>query len=126
MRQVHTYSGVKLAEALNVDRDTALQIKTLAKQELSYNDLLSRYQAADSMYRRCYSEPSEESLIMEVIDDLLGTHGVEGWTLPDSFTDGVSYCNKGDQYIYTVVLGPDDRFYLASWEDAYKRWPSGD
>ena len=124
MRQVHTYSGAKLAAALGIDRDTALRIIRLVRDQ-DRGEVFS-YPRAKRRYIECYHDPGLHDLILHVIDSLLGTCGIEGWTLPDSFTEGVSYCNPGDQYVYTVVLGPDDRFYLASWEGAYERWPSGD
>ena len=124
MRQVHTYSGVKLAEALNIGRDTALQIIRLVRDQ-DRGEVFS-YPRAKRRYIECYHDPGLHDLILHVIDSLLGTCGIEGWCLQDSYTDGVSYCNTGDTYAYTVVYGPDGLFYLTSLGDAIERWPSGD
>lgn len=124
MRQVHTYSGVKLAAALGIDRDTALQIIRLVR-DMDIPTIMS-HPEAQRRYRECYHHPGYPDIVLHVIDALLDTCGVEGWCLMDSYTEGVSYCNAGDTYSTTIFLSPDDQFYVCCLAEAAERWPSGD
>ena len=82
------------------------------------------HRAGDRRYCECYNPPSAEDMALHVADCILQTHGVEGWCLAGSHTRGVSYCNTGDSYALTIVLGPAGYFYVSGWEDAAIRWPS--
>jgi len=82
------------------------------------------HRAGQALYRRCFTMPDDGYTALHVADCILQTHGVEGWCLAGSFSKGVSYCNTGDSYALTIVLGPEDTFYVSGWEDAAIRWPS--
>ena len=69
--------------------------------------------------RQCYHRPSEDELRLHAADVLLGTHGVEGFELPDgSF---LSYCNTGDSYGFTIVHTDDTGFVASTWADELER-----
>jgi len=99
-------------------------IRALWSRDLSAQDLREMFEPADHRYRQCYTSPDFDDLLMHVFDHLLGTTGIEGWTIGDSMTEGVSYCNTGDTYAMTIGLTPDGLF-LGSWEEMAARWPKG-
>lgn len=58
---------------------------------------------------------------MRVIDEILGTHGVE--YIPaghNAKSPGINYCNTGDSYGTTVLL-VRGKFRVGSWADIVER-----
>jgi len=52
--------------------------------------------------KSCYNEPTFQEKVMSAIDEVLETHGVEGFTINEK--EVVEYCNTGDTYALTVVF----------------------
>jgi hypothetical protein len=84
--------------------------------ELTVDELIERFEAADKRDRECHSAPGYADLALHVADDVLGTSGVEGWCSQGGRT-GVSYCNAGDPYVPTVVLDRTGTFRIQAWEN---------
>jgi hypothetical protein len=91
-----------ISRRLNIDIQTAKKIRVEMENSTRRN-----YHAA-----------------LEAIDELLGTHGVEGF-------NGVSYCNTGESYNTTVLYirhnksyGPCNGFSIGSWGDLVERYPA--
>ena len=108
-----------LANALSLDVEDARILLSCISGELDPADL----DAGAERILQCYSWPDAADLTLHVADAILNTHGVEGWVSSDSYTDGVSYCNTGDSYAATLILGPDGCFYVGGWADAAELWP---
>lgn len=71
---------------------------------------------------KCYNKPSNEELVMEAINEVLGAFGVEGieGEYIDSYFYNIqaSYCNRGDCYDQTIILCHKyNNFLLCSYTD---------
>jgi hypothetical protein len=76
-----------------------------------------RFPATNKWVQSCTHRPSEEEIAINAIDELLGTHGVEGWSDDDDPRCGTHYCNTGDSYTTTVFLIAENK----GWGVSY-RW----
>ncbi len=86
-----------------VDPDAIARITDLIAGDADPLDV----EATAAWERQCYHRPSDNDLILHAADVLLDNFGVEGWTIGDSMTEGVSYSNTGDMYAPTLALTPD-------------------
>lgn len=121
------YPSVKrLVRDLNIDQPTARQIRGLMDGSIDPYEAAETFPAVDQWIRRCYREPESDLVALYVIDQLLDTYGIEGWTLPGQFFNGVSYCNMGDTYAQTVALVPGGRWLVCDFEYLANRFPSED
>jgi hypothetical protein len=111
-----------LANALSFDIEDARILLACIRGELNPADL----PAGAARVRQCYHRPNDADITMSVADAVLDTFGVEGWVNPSNYTEGVSYCNTGDSYDATLILGPDGEFYVGGWADAHELWPAED
>ena len=82
--------------------------------------------AGEARYRECHHPPSPEDMTLHVANAMLGTHGIEGWPNPENFREGISYCNAGDTYGTTLILGPYGNWYVGDWAGAEEEWPSSE
>lgn len=94
------------------DEETAEKILDMISGEL---DPCEVSEHTDQWERQCLHRPADKELILDAIDGLLGTCGVEGWARPSDMRRGISYCNTGDLYALTVAL-VDDNFRVTSYE----------
>jgi hypothetical protein len=81
------------------------------------------FAAAQRRERECYNPPSKHDLLMTVLDDLLGTCGVE-FIGPVNMRSGppVEYLNVGDSYAATLTWSRDtDSFRVECMADALER-----
>ena len=111
-----------LADALSLDVEDARILLACIRGELNPADL----PAGEERVRQCYSTPDDHDITMHVADAMLDTFGVEGWATDryNWYSGGVSYCNTGDSYAATLILGPDGCFYVGGWADAAELWPA--
>jgi hypothetical protein len=79
---------------------------------------LTKARALKRLVRQSHGNPE---VTMEVIDDLLGTFGVESLDFePDNFRKNPDYlyCNTGDTYAGTVLYSFSQRkYFLWNWGD---------
>jgi len=80
------------------------------------------YTTVQRWLAQCYNEPSRLELIMEAINELLDTYGVEA--IRGRYVDGyyqdiqAVYCNTGDTYDMTILLDHEtERFHVTSFGD---------
>lgn len=70
----------------------------------------------------------EAERVLEVINDILGFDGVEGWAT--DMQSGVQYCNTGETYDPTVIFVSTSRntgyFCTGSWGDLLEANPELD
>lgn len=102
-----------------IDRETAIQIRRL----LDGRDDPMDYEAGRKLDRMCFHKPDSIYLIMTVVDDLLGTCGIEGIRAEGEWDNYrgdfvAQYCNNGQSYDATILYD-DERevFYVTSWAD---------
>jgi hypothetical protein len=81
-------------------------------------------------YRRlseCYYRPTDEDMILNIANKILGGYGVEGCEYAEGFCirndDFMSWVNFGDTYFTTIIWTPDRGFEITSWGDAYENSP---
>lgn len=77
--------------------------------------------AGERRIRECYHRPTDEDLVLTVIDSIIGTHGVEALAYGEDSDDAadagvVEYCNAGDGYTPTVIW-LDGVYYVGCWAD---------
>ena len=103
--------------ALNISAETANIVRGLIRGEIRTLDA-ERFPQSNAYFASCYNRPSRLDRIMECLNEVLGTYGVEA--IGDSQTYGppAEYLNAGDTYAATLVF---DRlvgnFKLTSWGD---------
>jgi len=94
-------------------RETARKIRQA--MTCTRETLLEQFPRAAAVRNHCYNEPSTVQLRLEVIDELLGTHGVE--YIPrghNAKSPAIEYCNTGDTYASTVMY-VNGRFIVGCW-----------
>jgi hypothetical protein len=107
------YPSVDKIESIGgIDREDAIRIRRL----LDGRDDPESYEAGQKLVRACFHQPGRIQLVMHVVNDLLGTHGVEYIRANgDAVAD---YCNTGDGYNWTVLYDIERGvFYVTSWAD---------
>jgi hypothetical protein len=117
-----------LCQLKDVTPETARKIRTVIKfatrEELE--DYAERYlPRARNWLMRCYHRPSRSNLRANMLDELLGTHGVEyifrtseglaGHCNSESDDLICTYLNAGDPYISTLIRVYPRRGYRAYW-----------
>lgn len=78
-----------------------------------------------SWLHQCYNEPPTIDKVLFLMNEILGTHGVEA-----VYKDGVlpfdvlfEYLNTGSSYSPTILYFPqENRFRIGSWGDAVERY----
>ena len=110
-----SYSIKRIAEMLNVERETAQKIKALVNYEIKP----SIFASVDRWTRQCYNMPSIDEQTMEALNELLGGHGIEALrdkNLWDSYHGDVrfTYVNMGDTYKTTIFYDCKRNRYMIS------------
>lgn len=83
--------------------------------------------AAVALAQQCYNPPDLAQLRLEVLNDTIGTCGVEAvWYAGESAGDCTSspafeYLNTGDMYALTIIRWAGGRYQVASWGDIVAR-----
>lgn len=126
------YPSIKtLTEQLGISKPRAKYIRKLMKLEVGDHQLPA---ATQQWLQQCHHTPSIETgrtasrreVAMHAIDAVLGTHGVEAvylnWNRKwiDNYHCDVAftYCNTGQTYAATVLLGSSSQhFAVSSWGD---------
>lgn len=94
---------------LKVDRLGAVKIRKAMEKVQEVSPIESDY-----LHRRIHEA-------LKVADEVLGTHGVEGFTGEGG---GLSYCNAGDTYAVTLIFDwKHFRFVVGCWGDIVEREP---
>jgi len=97
-----SYPSIKaIHERLNVSKAIAKQIRSVMDGS---TDPVTVGTKASQHVKDCFVRPKDNILKLYAIDDLLGAQGVAS-----CLYGGVKYCNRGDDYIPTVLYFPDDR-----------------
>jgi hypothetical protein len=119
-RPVRRVPSVDRIESIGgIDRETAIKIRRL----LDGRDDPMDYEAGRKLDRACFHAPDKIYSLMTVVDDLLGTYGIEcirateEW---DRFHGDVvaEYCNNGQSYDATILYDTERMvFYVTSWAD---------
>lgn len=112
----------RLVEDLGIDGETAATVRALMEGHRDPRD----FDNADLAHLESYTPHNWEHLALIAIDEVLEMYGVEGFTLPDGYSHGVSYCNTGDAYATTVCLITDSqgvRWHLGSYGDLVELFP---
>lgn len=121
-----SYSIKRISSELSVDKPTAKLIRSIVRGELNREAL---YTLAPDVERwaevECYNRPNLREVHMQVIDYLMGGHGVEAIEKATSHGDGrysdyIDYVNTGDAYKLTVIHD-GGRYFIASWADVAER-----
>lgn len=121
---MRTPTVARLMAELRLDKATAQTVRILMRRETFPQDAPAAFPRTCTWLRACYHRPHWTDVALHAIDELLRTHGVEGWPDPKDMRHGVSYCNTGDTYATTIALihdGDGRRWYLGSWGDLAER-----
>lgn len=82
-------------------------------------DELLETKEGHARFMQCYSAPSTLDLRLHVLDELAGTHGIEGFWLKDG--THCAYLNAGDTYDLTLCFY-HGKFRLCSWGDVAEKF----
>lgn len=94
----------------------------------------ARVPATSSYVRSLYSDPYRSRLwrttvALHAMNEIMGTHGVEGLGPQRSgdYAPSYEYLNTGDSYAATLVYDRDgDRLFVSSWGDIAEKHPEWD
>ena len=119
------YPSIKTLETrLNISRIDAKIVRGLMKGDIEPETI----EDTDNWVRSCFNRPSEDELIMNAINNVLCSFGVEamghdiggfyrhtGFGLPVHHrVPQYSYCNSGDTYTCTVILDNETGRFIVS------------
>lgn len=104
--------SVKTLSAVFPDPKAAKRVLQMTRAEL-----IATPQGA-ALWRACYHPPTTDAVRMEILNELAGTHGVEGFQLRDD--SWVEYLNAGDIYATTLLL-VRGKYRVGCWGDIAKR-----
>jgi hypothetical protein len=91
----------------------------------------ARVPATSNYVRSMHSDPYRSriwrtTVALHAMNDIMGTHGVEGLGPPRSgdYAPPYEYLNTGDTYAATLVYDRDrDRLFVSTWGDIAERHP---
>jgi hypothetical protein len=91
----------------------------------------ARVPATANYVRSLYSDPYRSRLwrntvALHAMNEVLGTHGVEGLGPPrgGDYAPPYEYLNAGDTYVGTLIYDRDrDRLFVGSWGDVVEKHP---
>lgn len=103
--------------ALNISAETAETVRGLIRGEIRTLDA-ERFPRSNAYFNSCYNRPSRLDRIMECLNEVLGTYGVESIGEVQMYGPPAEYLNAGDTYAETVVFDHlAGNFKLTSWGD---------
>jgi hypothetical protein len=106
------YRSIKsLVSDLHITEDQAKAIKQV-RGGIPYKTWQDNYPKTYAWYRSCFHTPPVGDIKMEIFNEILNLHGVEGFTLASGET--VDYVNTGESYACTIVL-MNGNFYVCDW-----------
>jgi hypothetical protein len=107
----------------NVNQALALIDDYKRNTRADFRDIVLHHPAAQCRDSECYNPPSNHDLLMNTLDDLLGTCGVEYLGEVDMRCGPpVEYLNVGDSYAATLTWSRDTgMFRVEGWADALQR-----
>lgn len=124
-----------LAEFRNLSAEETKLIRKLADAADDGEELKelvdARVPGTASYVRSMHSDPYRSRLwrttvALHAINEILGTHGVEGLGPPRSgdYAPPYEYLNAGDTYAGTLIYDRDgDRLFVGSWGDIVEKHP---
>jgi hypothetical protein len=89
----------------------------IAKCKMNFYETWKRINA-------CYHRPSLHEIKMNLLDELLGSYGVEFINLEPgnySWPKGIEYLNMGDTYTPTIIYY-NNRYSIGCWGDYLEHW----
>lgn len=108
-------SKARLMEALAIDSDQADKVRGLLHGSIKWHTVPE----AKAFFDSCYNKPSHIEVLMEALNAVIGTHGVEfsGADSNDPFgVPAITYLNAGATYNTTIVYKHGaDTFQLIDW-----------
>lgn len=113
-KNILNYSLVQISVLLNVDRETAKQIKGLISGKI--DPML--FDAVSKWVSQCHNTPRDCELIHEALNALLGTCGVESMEIGGKWIDpffryiNFLYMNNGQSYDNTIIFDCDTWKYF--------------
>lgn len=105
---------------LGVTPDIAKRLRRIGKATRAQLDTMltvDTFPRSKAWVAQCYNPPGTSELRMSMLDDALGTHGVEVLGQSDDWREGpfATYCNTGDTYDCTIVRYRSGTYALTSW-----------
>lgn len=111
----------RIMAILDVDHETALQVKGLVEGRLDPE----KWESAERRQRQAYHPHDRETLVMEALNEILEGYGVEYLQSSEDTphqADGIDYVNFGDPYIPTVMYDHRRECYrIGCWGDIVER-----
>ena len=96
-------SKKSLVEALNITEEQAAAVRGLIRGEIRTRDE-ARFPRSNAYFRRCHHEPSRLSRVLECLNEVLETHGVESLGECRTYGPPAEYLNAGDTYAATLLF----------------------
>jgi len=110
-----------LIEALNITPEQADTVRGLIRGEIRTKDV-TRFPLANGYFARCYNPPDRLTRILECLNEVLETHGVECLGEVRTYGPPAEYLNAGDTYTATLLFDHiADNFKLTSYGDWFER-----
>ena len=124
LRGLYRFPPVKkISDYLQVDLDTAKQIRGIIKGDVDP----TKVPKVQQWLEECYNLPNRIELMMAAIDGLMDAFGVEAISNQEGLNDPrldplALYVNTGDTYNATVLFDYEKRaFQLMTWGDFVER-----
>lgn len=95
--------------------DNAPEARRILEASRSWLEYLP---ACEARIRECYHPPSTMDLRLTALDDLAGTHGIEGAQASDG--RWLTWLNAGDTYAATITHWAG-RYRVESWGDRVEK-----
>ena len=127
----------ELMETFDLEFDKASMIVAVimfqwgSRAEMAHaiiHDLDEKFPATFKWLRQCHNYPSMVAMKMHIFDEILDTHGVEGFPLDGYFSnpylDGThfEYCNTGHTYRSTIGHCPITNVFMITSQGDYQEW----
>ncbi len=95
--------------------DLAKQIRNVWRN-MTRDDIIAQFPVAAEYARQCINPPDTLALRRMVVDQLIGTYGIEYIGTSKKTGSHVYYCNAGDTYAHTVLFA-GARLSVGNWGD---------
>ena len=106
-----------IRDRLHVSSSVAKDIRAILvctrKRELYtlIEDNHAIFKSTDLWINKCYNEPPMQEIKLEMINELIGGHGIETLQTRKAY---YSYVNMGDTYTPTIIWG-NHRYFVSDW-----------
>ncbi len=124
-KNILNYSLKEISNLLNVDRETAKQIRGVIAGTIDPETIPD----VSEWVLKCFNRPRDHEIVFDALNRLMETYGIEGLENDANYIDSYFqhfnflYLNTGDTYKNTIIFDCDTfKYFIGTWGDIVESW----